>query len=320
MVLLSPSLALAQPAAATPGMQLIEQGLDLRQAGRDAEALELFEKAQLIAPSPRGQAQVALAQQALGRWLLAEKNLRAALAVKDDTWIESRRPILERSMAVIGAHLGDVEVVGAKSGSVYVDGVRNDSTEALTHLRLEVGRRTFEIRAAGYYPFSRVLDVLPGEIVRVEVEQHPLLEESGGLAPPRVAPVLVAPTAPQPSRTRRTVAWISLGGAAAFLATGFVGLAERTNAVGDFNGSSQCTGTASNRLSSEYPQCSGWLNQGTVGLALEIAGFTGAAGLGALSVAMFVTSGSRPRPSALSVPCLPAAGGAGIWCGMEGVF
>jgi hypothetical protein len=311
-VVLAPSLTARadDPSAAA----LIERGLDLRQAQHDPEALVLFEEAQALAPSPRGQAQVALVQQALGRWASAERNLRAALAAKDDAWIVSRRPILEHAMSTIEGHLGDVEIVGAKTGVVYVDGARIDEPDALTHLRLEIGRRTLEVRAAGTYPFSRVLDVRPGEVVRVEVELHPLLDA------PRVpadAPTpLPAPVPRESGSTQRALGWIALGGAGLLLATGAVGLADHGIAAGDFNGSAACTGTASNHLSS---QCSGWLDDGSTGQTLAIVGFVGGGVLAALSVTLLLTApSSKPKPSAWTVPCAPNR--AGVECSLVGSF
>ena len=199
---------------------LIDQGIDLREAQRDSEALALFEKAQSISPTPRGQAQVALAQQALGRWVGAEKNLGAALAEKDDPWIASHRPVLERALSVIQGHLGDVQIAGAASGSVFIDGVLIDDPDALTHLRLEVGRRTLEVRAPGMYPFYRVIDLHAGETERVEVAQHRLLDDT------TTRTVSVSGGA-EVSRPQRTLGWIFLGGAGLFLATGVAGLVER---------------------------------------------------------------------------------------------
>jgi hypothetical protein len=306
---------------------LIEEGLDLRQAQRDAEALVLFEKAQALAPSPRGQAQVALAQQALGRWKLAEENLRAALGAKDDAWIESRRAILERALTVILAHLGDVEIVGARSGTVYVDGVPSNDAHALSHLRLEVGRRTLEIRAAGAYPFSRLLEVLPGETVRVEVEQRPLLVEPS-IAPVAIAPSSQAPTPIMPAssaevgRAQRTIGWTFLGGAGLFLASGFAGLGVRAAAVTDFNATESCTGVPTSALSS---QCRSWLNQGSTGQTLEVVGFVGGGLLAVVSVTLLVTAPSATKTSApvasaasLATSCAPTAGGA--WCSLGGAF
>jgi hypothetical protein len=306
----------SRPAAADDptAAALIERGLDLRQAQHDPEALVLFEEAQALSPSPRGQAQVALVQQALGRWASAERNLRAALAEKDDAWIASRRPILEHAMSIILAHLGDVEIVGAKSGNVYVDGARIDEPDALSHLRLEVGRRTFELRTPGLYPFSRVLDVRPGEVVRVEVEQHALLD-----APREPLAKPVAPPqadAASDGHVQRTIGWIALGGAGLFVATGAAGLIERSVVAGDFNASTTCTSQPSNMLSS---QCRGWLNDGSTGQTVAIVGFVGGGIVAALSVALLLTAPPRKTSiAAWNIPCVPAPGGAS--CALGGTF
>ena len=311
--LLAPRAALAEdPAAAT----LIEQGLDLRQSQHDVEALALFEKAQAIAPSPRGQAQVALAQQALGRWVLAEQNLASAIAVSGDAWIESRRPILERAMTVIRAHLGDVEIVGAKEGAVYVDGARVDAPDALTHLRLEVGRRAFELRAAGYYPFSRVLDVLPGEVVRVEVEQHALLDDGKQAAVnpgPALVPTPIA-TKADSGRTQRTIGWVVVGGAALFLATGAIGLIERESDAQDFN--ANCSKNPNSSA------CNDLYHEGNTAQTVGIIGFVGAGVFGAVSVTLLVTAPSaksKTTTPVVSFGCAPAWNG-GASCAWRGTF
>lgn len=308
-----PHVAFADDAAASA---LIEQGLDLRQSQRDAEALALFEKAQALTPSPRGQAQIALAQQALGRWRLAERNLRRALGAKNDPWIESRRPILERAMNVIRENLGDVEIVGARKGTVYVDGVHVDEPDALTHLRLEVGRRAVELRAPGYYPFSRVLDVRPGASVRVEVEQHPLLDD----ARPATGPdAVVPPTTPvvatgDVGRTQRTIGWVVLGGAAIFLATGAVGIIEReSDAVSYNNGCSKGVTTAN------QTQCSDLYSEGNTAQTVGIIGFVGAGVFGAVSAALLLTAPSaKGKPTTITLGCAPLEGGAS--CAWRGTF
>lgn len=55
--------------------RLIEQGVSLREDGRDLEALELFQRAYRRSKSVRAPAQIALAHQALGRWIEAERHL-----------------------------------------------------------------------------------------------------------------------------------------------------------------------------------------------------------------------------------------------------
>jgi len=58
----------------------ISRGVALRRQGRDASALEVFQSAWRSSRAPRALAQVALAEQALGRWVAAEAHLVEALA------------------------------------------------------------------------------------------------------------------------------------------------------------------------------------------------------------------------------------------------
>ena len=48
------------------GERLVRQGVELRTEGRNREALEAFQQARVLLPTPRVQAQIALAHQALG--------------------------------------------------------------------------------------------------------------------------------------------------------------------------------------------------------------------------------------------------------------
>ncbi|HEX3697716.1 MAG TPA: tetratricopeptide repeat protein [Polyangia bacterium] len=46
----------------------ISKGVVLRRQGKDEEALEFFQRANKLAPSPRAKAQIGPAEQAIGRW------------------------------------------------------------------------------------------------------------------------------------------------------------------------------------------------------------------------------------------------------------
>src|ERR1043165_4391919 len=65
----------------------IRRGVDLRKQGRDMDALEEFRKGYAVAKTPRALAQIALAEQALGRWVDAESDLEQAMSSKSDAWI-----------------------------------------------------------------------------------------------------------------------------------------------------------------------------------------------------------------------------------------
>jgi tetratricopeptide (TPR) repeat protein len=79
-------LAIVAPAsgADSPGAALLRQGIALRREQRNADALVVFEAAKRIEPSACALAQIGLAQQALGRFSDAERNLRAAVALAED--------------------------------------------------------------------------------------------------------------------------------------------------------------------------------------------------------------------------------------------
>ena len=59
---------------------LIVRGLELRRAAKPGEALELFQRAHALAPSPRTMGQIGLVEASLEHWLDAETHLTASLA------------------------------------------------------------------------------------------------------------------------------------------------------------------------------------------------------------------------------------------------
>src|SRR5262245_52314219 len=77
---------------------LVERGLKLRRDRQDAAALALFQQAYEVRPAPRTRAQIALAEQALGKWLDAERDLQAALAAASDPWIASHHKTLQGAL------------------------------------------------------------------------------------------------------------------------------------------------------------------------------------------------------------------------------
>src|SRR5215831_5030123 len=88
-----PSGAGAAPADDAEG--LILRGIELREKRDDQAALQLFRRALEIAATGRARAQVALAEQALGRWPDAEADLAAALERADEPWIAEKKALLE---------------------------------------------------------------------------------------------------------------------------------------------------------------------------------------------------------------------------------
>src|SRR5436190_1826813 len=113
------------PAACEAGTDAethLARGRELRQQTRDLEALEEFRCARLLAATPRALAQIALAEQALGRWADAEAHLAEALRATGDAWIATWHKHLDDSLAEVRRHLGRLQILGDPPGAeVRVD-------------------------------------------------------------------------------------------------------------------------------------------------------------------------------------------------------
>ena len=164
----------------------IQRGVELRRAGRNAEALVEFQKAFTLDPSPRARAQVALALQALGDWLGAEHWLLDALQRSDDAWIARYRTDLAGALATVQAHLGSLRLhVDAEQGEVLVNGAPAGAlpSRGPDSRRRRLGR--CGATRAGHVDAHRVIDVAAGaEVSRRwrSVRERRRLRRRGGAA------------------------------------------------------------------------------------------------------------------------------------------
>jgi hypothetical protein len=166
-------LLVASPAFAQDASTLIEEGLALRREGRDGEAAERFRQAYAIDRSGRSLAQLALAEQAGGEWVNAERDLVQALEI-DDPWIAEHRAVLEAALATIRSHLGRLHVVtNAPSGTVLVDGREAGSLPMDAPISTVEGTLTVEVRAPGYRTVERTVMVRAGAMSRLNVDLIP---------------------------------------------------------------------------------------------------------------------------------------------------
>jgi tetratricopeptide (TPR) repeat protein len=170
LALLAASAAEAQPRRA----DLVEQGISLREQGRDAEALALFEQAYAESPTPRTLAQIALAEQALGRLVEAEAHLAEALAA-EDAFIRRNRALLQQAVDEIRRGVGDLSVVGDVEGAeVVIDGQALGVLPLDAPLRVVAGSVRLLVRAAGYEPFETTVTVPGGGAASVSATLVPL--------------------------------------------------------------------------------------------------------------------------------------------------
>lgn len=297
---------------------LIARGIELREKGKDDEALAVFKKALARSPSPRARAQVALAEQALGLWVAAESDLLAALAVEGDPWIVKNRAPLEGALAVVRRHIGSLEVRGTDGAEVVLDGVRLGTLPAQAPFRVEAGKRTLELRAKGFHPTTRSIEVPAGTVARETVTLVAL--------PPDAAPGTPAPGARadshrgaddsgrnDPGRGQRLLGWAFAGTGAALLVTGGVGFLVRKSIVDDYN--ERCPGLGVGQPA----DCDDKIESARTWLTVSIISLIGG-GVFALGGVTLVATAPRRDAAATSgglrVGCAPSSvrGGASLTC------
>jgi len=185
---------LSGTARAEDDEELIRQGIEQRRIGQDLRALDLFRRAVALKKTPRGMGQMALAEQALGLWVKAEQDMKAALAQPNDAWIRSHRKTLDSALAVIEDHLGTLEIWGepadaeVRAGDQLIGKLPDTGV-----LRVPVGPLTVSVRANGFTPWSRLFDIKKTEFVK----EHVQLATGSAVPPAAVAPVITpTPRAP----------------------------------------------------------------------------------------------------------------------------
>lgn len=174
----------AEGAENGPAESLIREGLRLRRAGRDIDALEKLQRAYDLEPTPRAAAQVGLCLQALGRWVEADFKLSEALTSADDPWIKKNGPVIKQSIEDVKAHVGRVEVIGSPEGAeVSVAGKVVGRLPLATPVPVDEGTVDIEVRSDGHEPLLRSLAVKGGQYQRSVFRLSPLVTAPSSLAP-----------------------------------------------------------------------------------------------------------------------------------------
>jgi hypothetical protein len=271
----------------------IEKGVELRKEHRDAEALEQFRRAEAIHPTARIKAQIALAEQAIGKWVEAERDLTAALASSDDPWIASRAPALRGSLEAIRQHLGTLVVrANVEGAEVWLNGARL-GVLPMERVRVPSGTLHVEVRAKEYEPALRDLDLDPGMTLTAEL----VLQKVAPPAQPAASPVVVksqpAENAPAPmasSNTRRTVAWGALAGSGLTLGGALVAQIIHNQAASHYNDNALCASPGHWRDDT----CGIYRGKAETAQSVADLGFIAAGTLGVASAILFLVDGS-PR-------------------------
>jgi PEGA domain-containing protein len=153
---------------------IVKKGILLRRQGRDADALGEFKRAAALGDSPRIEAQIGMAEQALGSWQDANSHLGLALDHRDDAWIRKNRPILEDSLAAVRSHLSQVEVWGEpRDAVVELDDVAIGKLPSAVAWS-SAGDVELKVSAPGYGAVRRPLTLTPASRTREHVQLRAL--------------------------------------------------------------------------------------------------------------------------------------------------
>jgi len=337
--------------AADEGDDLIKQGIECRRKRDDACGLRFFEEAYEKGHSPRALAQIALAEQALGKWVAAAEHLRQALAVRSDAWIDKNRAILSDSASRVAAHVGFLEIFGGSPGAeVRVDGTARGTLPLPRPLATTTGTIAIDLVMMGRLPFRRTTIVQAGETTREAFDELPLEStgKAGGEArgdraigrrgeaagdrstaassknsepTPDVTGAKSPPvreTAPEdPEPPASSPRWPLVIGTAALsagsLIVATVEYDKWSGNVDSFN-RMMCDPRLSNRGSAE---CKSLYDDAGNEKTLMYVGFAAAGALAATSVVLYFAL-DRPGTAANHrVACLPTAGSRGVTCALH---
>ncbi len=264
---------------------LVAQGIVLRRAGNDAGALEVFEQALALAPgSTRVQVHLASVLQALGDWVAAEAQLSAVLAKRGDDYVERNRRLLSDARDAIGAHLGELSVVGTPEGAaVRLDGRSLGALPRAHGGKVAVGTHVLEVEADGYFPMARAIEIVPRQQLTESIEL---------IARPPSEPAAPSLTgASQPAAGPGILTWALAGAAGAAAIGGAVAWGLRESHVNTWN-SDECLPFGSTR----QRQCG---DERDAALRYETLAITAGAGAALLAAGAVVSAwlSADPRPS-----------------------
>jgi hypothetical protein len=313
----------------TQAEALVAQGIQLRRASQDQQALALFRQAYALAPSPRIRAQIALAEQALGQWPAAEADLRAALDQREDPWIQRNVEALDAALVAITSHLGSLEVTSSVPGAtLWVNGREIGPLPLSAPARIETGTTQIEVRLTGYNTGRRTIEIEPGRSYResfalVVINTDPTIQRlPGQVRVVNVTEEYVAPRASVPLMIAGAA--LALGGAGAH-----VFWQNRVTVYNSGSPSSPSNAGGCYDPTEQYPtriaRCGAVLGESWAGFGLMVSGYVlGGAAL-VTGVALRFVGGERRvrevapsrRASLVSAQCLPLLTVAGATCAVQ---
>jgi hypothetical protein len=299
----------------------IRNGVALLANGQEQAAIAEFYVAWSIRPTPRARAQIALAHQALGEWVAAERGLDEALHFTNDPWIQHFRGELEGARELVELHLGWLQVVAnAPGATLFVNDGVIGTLPLRDPVRVPAGTIAIEVRHPGLQTLRRTVVVAPSEEAQVRLELEPLA--STGSPPGAARPPADAGPLPRASRSRpgppagpaladaadaqrrRLAALGTLSGAGLLTVAGFGAWRVSVIEAEKYNNDGECVFGAYTR----EQRCGSHRSASLTATAVEWSCF--AASGAALAVGEWLLSSTMAWRPAVAVGCAPTGMGA----------
>jgi hypothetical protein len=279
---------------------LLHEGIELRRARQDAEALAVFERALAIDGSPRTRAQVALAEQALGLWVEAERDLDAALADGRGAWFEQHDAALRLARDTVRTHLASLVFTSNVSGAeVRVNGILAGVTPLASPLHVVAGSAVIDVRAPHFAPRTVTLQLDPGSSASEAIDMEPLAGSDGAPSTANDPAPLVPRAEPgSPPPTSRASAWVALGGGIALLGTAAVAWTFRNSNAALYDDDSRCFYDGLTRDA----RCGNYRSAANAAQAVSIMALGAAVAALSLSTVLFLEP-TRDRARGVAVRC-----------------
>lgn len=322
LALLLATAALALPASAQVDPNESEYArAQLLRGAQPEEALAAYRRLHEQTHAPRSLVQMGQLEAQLGRWVLADEHLSAALAAPADPWIDPRRTAVESNLAEVRRHVSEFTVVANIPGArLRLNGQDLGPLPLARAPRVAVGQVVIDLDAEGYEHLRETAQATPGRS-RVELSLVPRRV----VAPQVIAPMLAAapsPATPGPtpsvangSSTLRTVGLVGLIGGGVGLGVGVLGLLLRNGEVGAF-ADQGCWLDGARVMGGG--SCQSAYDAGGAMQGVALAGFVGGGVLAAAGVTLFVIGGRGAAPTSerrASLVCGVGPGTVGVRCG-----
>jgi tetratricopeptide (TPR) repeat protein len=287
----SAAAQLAEPTESGSADELVARGVELRKAGDDRGALDAFSRAYAVDKAPRARAQMALAEQALGRWVDAYDHLQEALRHGEDPWIREHEATLDKALGEIDAQLGSLEVwCNVPGAAISVDGRLLGRAPLPGPVKLVAGQSVLSVVAPDHFDVVRRLQIDAGKLSRAEVT----LTRSAGQVAPGARPTTPAP---DEGSSRDWLMYGSIGLAAVGVTAGVTGYVIREVNVNLYNDDSRCRQTPEIPRSEECPDEAAAFRRGEL---IAIVGFSSAAVFGALGLYLWLDRPKSTKSAALA--------------------